>query len=117
MNDFKAFLSATIGATLGAVGTATQTNETLETISLIVKEPEVGEIYNGLVRTVTAFGAFVEIAPGKEGLCHISKLDSKRVEKVEDVVKPGDEVVVKVFFCLPRFTDSAWRSVTRIERV
>jgi polyribonucleotide nucleotidyltransferase len=42
------------------------------------------------------FGAFVEIAPGKEGLCHISKLDTKRVEKVEDVVKPGDEIVVKV---------------------
>ena len=43
-----------------------------------------------------AFGAFVEIAPGKEGLVHISKLDTKRVEKVEDVVTVGDEVLVKV---------------------
>jgi polyribonucleotide nucleotidyltransferase len=43
-----------------------------------------------------SFGAFVEIAPGKEGLVHISKLDTKRVEKVEDVVAVGDEVLVKV---------------------
>ena len=42
------------------------------------------------------FGAFVEIAPGKEGLVHISKLDAKRVEKVEDVVNVGDEIIVKV---------------------
>ena len=43
-----------------------------------------------------SFGAFVEIAPGKEGLVHISKLDDKRVEKVEDIVSEGDEIVVKV---------------------
>ena len=65
-------------------------------IEAIVKEPEVGEIYDGLVRTITAFGAFVEILPGKDGLCHISKLANKRVEKVEDVVKEGDRLLVKV---------------------
>ena len=65
-------------------------------IEAIVKEPEVGEIYNGLVKTITAFGAFVEILPGKDGLCHISKLSNHRVEKVEDVVKEGDTLIVKV---------------------
>ena len=65
-------------------------------IEAIVKEPEVGEIYNGIVRTITAFGAFVEILPGKDGLCHISKLADKRVEKVEDVVKEGERLIVKV---------------------
>ena len=65
-------------------------------IEAIVKEPEVGEIYDGLVRTITTFGAFVEILPGKDGLCHISKLANKRVEKVEDVVKEGDRLLVKV---------------------
>ncbi len=65
-------------------------------IEAIVKEPEIGEIYDGLVRTITAFGAFVEILPGKDGLCHISKLANKRVEKVEDVVKEGDRLLVKV---------------------
>ncbi|MBE7045288.1 MAG: S1 RNA-binding domain-containing protein, partial [Ruminococcaceae bacterium] len=61
-----------------------------------VKEPEVGEIYDGLVRTITTFGAFVEIIPGKDGLCHISKLANRRVEKVEDVVNVGDILRVKV---------------------
>ena len=65
-------------------------------IELIVKEPELGEIYNGIVKTITAFGAFVEILPGKDGLCHISKLANKRVEKVEDVVNVGEYLMVKV---------------------
>lgn len=65
-------------------------------IELIVKEPEVGEIYNGVVKTITAFGAFVEILPGKDGLCHISKLAHKRVAKVEDVVNVGETLTVKV---------------------
>ncbi len=65
-------------------------------IEMIVKEPEVGEIYEGLVKTIQPFGAFVEILPGKDGLCHISKLAHKRVEKVEDVVKVGDILTVKV---------------------
>lgn len=65
----------------------------VETIAL---DPEVGAIYKGKVTRLMNFGAFVEIAPGKEGLVHISKLDVKRVEKVEDCVNVGDEVIVKV---------------------
>ncbi len=62
----------------------------------IAKDVEPGQIYMGKVMRVTAFGAFVEFLPGKEGLVHISKLDKKRVEKVEDVVNIGDEILVKV---------------------
>ncbi|HIT79776.1 MAG TPA: S1 RNA-binding domain-containing protein, partial [Candidatus Faecivivens stercorigallinarum] len=65
-------------------------------IETIVKDPEVGAIYKGKVTRLMNFGAFVEIAPGKEGLVHISKLENYRVDKVEDVVQPGDEVYVKV---------------------
>ncbi|WP_071432962.1 polyribonucleotide nucleotidyltransferase [Angelakisella massiliensis] len=65
-------------------------------IETIVNDPEVGAIYKGVVTRLMTFGAFVEIAPGKEGLVHISKLDSKRVEKVEDVVAVGDEILVMV---------------------
>ncbi|MEG0090687.1 MAG: polyribonucleotide nucleotidyltransferase [Oscillospiraceae bacterium] len=68
----------------------------LAVIGTIVFDPEVGAIYKGVVTRLMNFGAFVEIAPGKEGLVHISKLDDKRVEKVEDVVNVGDEVFVKV---------------------
>ena len=62
----------------------------------VTREPEIGEIYTGKVTKIMAFGAFVEFLPGKEGLVHISKLDRKRVEKVEDVVHEGDEIVVKL---------------------
>ena len=65
-------------------------------IETIVNDPEVGAIYKGVVTRLMNFGAFVEIAPGKEGLVHISKLDAKRVEKVEDVVSVGDEILVMV---------------------
>lgn len=65
-------------------------------VETIAKDPEVGAIYKGKVTRLMNFGAFVEIAPGKEGLVHISKLENYRVEKVEDVVQPGDEVYVKV---------------------
>ena len=68
----------------------------MHTIKTIVEDPEVGAIYNGRVNRLMTFAAFVEIAPGKEGLVHISKLDSKRVERVEDVVAVGDELLVKV---------------------
>lgn len=71
-------------------------------IEAIIEEPVVGRIYNGLVKTITAFGAFVEILPGKDGLCHISKLDDKRVEKVEDVCKEGDKMIVKVMEIDPK---------------
>ena len=65
-------------------------------VELIANDPEIGAIYSGKVTRLMSFGAFVEIAPGKEGLVHISKLDVKRVEKVEDVVNVGDQVLVKV---------------------
>ncbi len=68
----------------------------LKIIHGIAKEIEPGEIFMGKVARITTFGAFVEILPGKEGLVHISKLDKKRVEKVEDVVSIGDEILVKV---------------------
>ena len=65
-------------------------------IETIANDPEIGAFYNGKVTRLMSFGAFVEIAPGKEGLVHISKLDVKHVDKVEDVVNVGDEVIVKV---------------------
>ncbi len=68
----------------------------LRIIQGIAKDIEPGEIYMGKVVRITTFGAFVEILPGKDGLVHISKLDKKRVEKVEDVVNIGDEILVKV---------------------
>ncbi len=71
-------------------------NEALRIIKEITKEVEAGEIYLGKVTKIMAFGAFVEILPGKEGLVHISKLANERVNKVEDVVAIGDEILVKV---------------------
>ena len=65
-------------------------------IENITREIEAGQIYDGVVTRITSFGAFVEVAAGKEGLLHISKISSKRVEKVEDVLSVGDEVTVKV---------------------
>ncbi|MBR3456890.1 MAG: S1 RNA-binding domain-containing protein, partial [Selenomonadaceae bacterium] len=62
----------------------------------IVREVEVGETYMGTVTRLMKFGAFVEVLPGKEGLCHISQLSKRRVEKVEDVVQIGDQIEVKV---------------------
>ena len=67
----------------------------VEIVKLIATDPEVGSFYNGVVTRIMNFGAFVEIAPGKEGLVHISRLDVKRTEKVEDVVNVGDSVIVK----------------------
>ena len=68
----------------------------IQIVNTIANDPEVGAIYKGKVVRLMNFGAFVEIAPGKDGLVHISKLDKQRVEKVEDVVSIGDEIVVKV---------------------
>ncbi|MBR6045827.1 MAG: polyribonucleotide nucleotidyltransferase [Ruminococcus sp.] len=70
--------------------------QAISIINTIANDPEIGAIYKGKVVRIMNFGAFVEIAPGKDGLVHISKLDKQRVEKVEDVVQIGDEVVVKV---------------------
>ncbi len=68
----------------------------LDIIKSIIRGPEVGRIYSGKVKRVTDFGAFVEIAPGKEGLVHISQLSDKFVKNVSDVVKVGDEIKVKL---------------------
>ncbi len=71
-------------------------NAAVSKIEAITKDIEVGKIYKGVVRKIMDFGAFVEIAPGKDGLVHISKLDFKRVNNVTDVVKEGEEIMVKV---------------------
>jgi len=65
-------------------------------IKAMTATPEVGEIYDGVVTKIMDFGAFVEILPGKEGLLHISQIDNKRVEKVSDYLKQGDQVRVKL---------------------
>jgi polyribonucleotide nucleotidyltransferase len=68
----------------------------MDMINAIVSDPEPGKVYKGTITRLMTFGAFVEIAPGKEGLIHISKMANKRVAKVEDVVALGDEVMVKL---------------------
>lgn len=70
--------------------------QAIDMINEIVKEVEVGEIYDGRVTRLMKFGCFVELVKGKEGLVHISQLANERVEKVEDVVKEGDKLKVKV---------------------
>jgi polyribonucleotide nucleotidyltransferase len=67
-----------------------------EMIEAIVKDPEIGRIYEGPVKNVTTFGAFIEIMPGTEGLCHISELQEARTERTEDVLKKGDITRVKL---------------------
>jgi polyribonucleotide nucleotidyltransferase len=67
-----------------------------EMVEAITAEPEIGRIYEGVVKNTTTFGAFVEILPGVEGLCHISELEDGRTEKTEDVVNTGDVVRVKL---------------------
>ena len=68
----------------------------VEKIRRICAVPEVGEIYKGKVKNITTFGAFIEILPGQDGLLHISEIDWKRLNKVEDALKVGDEVEVKL---------------------
>jgi polyribonucleotide nucleotidyltransferase len=81
--------------TIAAVG-AEAGEKAREMVMAITAEPEVGKIYEGPVKSTTAFGAFIEIMPGVEGLLHISEIDHKRVEKTEDVLKKGDIVQVKL---------------------
>ncbi len=73
-----------------------EAKKALQIVDTIANGPEVGAIYRGKVVRIMDFGAFVEIVPGMDGLVHISKLDKSRVDKVEDVVSIGDEIVVKV---------------------
>ena len=70
--------------------------KTINLINSYVKDPEVGEVYDGVVKDIKEFGAFVEILPGVEGLCHISELAYKRVMNVEEILKIGDAVKVKI---------------------
>ncbi|MDH3496593.1 MAG: polyribonucleotide nucleotidyltransferase [Gemmatimonadota bacterium] len=81
----------TISAIDGAAGERAR-----DMIAAIVQEPEIGKVYEGVVKSTTAFGAFVEILPGTEGLLHISELAHGRTERTEDVVKKGDHVRVKL---------------------
>ena len=71
-------------------------NKAINMIRNITQDVEVGQVYLGRVTRVTNFGAFIEIFPGREGLCHISQFSSERGKKVEDFVKVGDDVLVKV---------------------
>jgi polyribonucleotide nucleotidyltransferase len=80
--------------TISAVGEGAE--RARDMISGLVQEPEVGKVYEGVVKSTTAFGAFVEILPGVEGLLHISELQHGRTERTEDVVKKGDKVRVKL---------------------
>jgi polyribonucleotide nucleotidyltransferase len=68
----------------------------IDKIKGIVAVPEIDTVYEGTVKSIQAYGAFVEILPGKDGLLHISEIDWKRIEKVEDVLKEGDKVEVKL---------------------
>jgi len=74
----------------------TSAQKAIEIINGIIAEAEVGRIYLGKVKRIVDFGAFVEIMPGTEGLLHISQIDEKRIDKVTDVLKEGEEVLVKV---------------------
>jgi len=65
-------------------------------IRAMTAEVEVGTVYTGKVKKIMKFGAFVEVLPGREGLLHVSEIEHRRIERVEDVLKVGDEVQVKV---------------------
>ena len=80
--------------TISGVGEAAE--RARDMVSGLMQEPEVGKVYEGVVKSTTAFGAFVEIIPGIEGLLHISELQHGRTEKTEDVVKKGDHLKVKL---------------------
>jgi polyribonucleotide nucleotidyltransferase len=75
---------------------AAASQKAVEMVQRIAAEAEIGKIYKGTVRKIVEFGAFVEILPGTDGLVHISQLAPERVRKVSDVLKEGDEVMVKV---------------------
>ncbi len=88
--------SGDVGIVNVSADNAASINAALAKIKGIVAVPEVGEVYKGKVKSIVPFGAFVEILPGKEGLLHISEIEWKRLEKVEDVLKEGEEVEVKL---------------------
>jgi polyribonucleotide nucleotidyltransferase len=71
-------------------------------IKAITAVPEVGEVYKGKIKSITNFGAFVEIIPGKDGLLHISEIQHARLEKVEDALKEGEMIEVKLIAVDPK---------------
>jgi polyribonucleotide nucleotidyltransferase len=71
-------------------------DKAMKMIRGIVAIPEIGKVYEGTVKSIVSFGAFIEILPGKDGLLHVSEIDWKRIEKVEDVLKVGQELEVKL---------------------
>lgn len=107
-------IQATTGATItieevdnkGVVDIMSNDGEAMEAalakIKAITAVPEVGEVYKGKVKSITNFGAFVEIIPGKDGLLHISEIKWERVEKVEDELKEGQEIEVKLIAVDPK---------------
>ena len=106
-NDGTIFISATLEEN----GTKAK-----DMIKDILEVPEVGKIYNGKVKKIMPFGAFVEIMPGKEGLLHISEIETYRIKKVEDVLKVGDDVEVKVIKIDPQGKIDLSRKVLQIKK-
>jgi polyribonucleotide nucleotidyltransferase len=90
----------------GIIDIVSENKESIEAakskIKAITARPEVGEVYMSRVKSIMPYGAFVEIMPGKEGLLHISEIDWSRLEKVEDVLKEGDEIKVKLIAIDPK---------------
>ena len=90
----------------GMVDISSENKDSIEAakdrIKQIIAVPEVGEVYTGKVKTITNFGAFIEILPGKDGLLHISEIDWKRTEDVEKVLKVGQELEVKLIGLDPK---------------
>jgi polyribonucleotide nucleotidyltransferase len=84
------------GSVIVAATSKESADKAISAIMRITEVPEVGKVYHAVVKKVTDFGAFVEFLPGKEGLVHVSQLDTKRVNKPSDVVKVGDEFDVKI---------------------
>ncbi|MCM8794816.1 MAG: polyribonucleotide nucleotidyltransferase [Candidatus Omnitrophica bacterium] len=84
------------GTVLVASADAASAQKAVGMIKGLTEEVEIGKVYQGVVKRITNFGAFCEITPGKEGLCHVSELSDQFVPKVEDVVKLGDQLAVKV---------------------
>ncbi|HUO03801.1 MAG TPA: polyribonucleotide nucleotidyltransferase [Candidatus Binataceae bacterium] len=84
------------GTVLIASADGVAMQKAIDAIQAITAEPEVGKIYNGTVRKIVEFGAFVEIMPGTDGLLHISQISNERIRRVEDVLHEGDEIKVKV---------------------
>jgi polyribonucleotide nucleotidyltransferase len=77
-------------------GNAEGANQAKMKVEALTEEVKVGKVYEGRVTSIKDFGAFIEILPGRDGLCHISELDDKYVDKVENVCKVGDKMMVKV---------------------